>query len=73
MQIFDHTIKSILLYGSEIWVVFNPASSKYHNGISLDKMFKSTEAEKLHIKFGTFILGVHRKSANFAVMSELGK
>ncbi|MEW8547928.1 MAG: hypothetical protein AB2693_30855, partial [Candidatus Thiodiazotropha sp.] len=73
MHIFDHTIKPILLYGSEIWGVFNPASSKFRNGISLDKIFNNTEAEKLHIKFGKFILGVHRKSVNFAVMSELGR
>ena len=32
----------------------------------------NTEAEKLHTRFGKFILGVHRKSANFAAMSELG-
>ena len=73
MHIFDHTIKPILLYSSEIWGVFNPVSSKFRNGISLHKIFSNTEAEKLHIKFSIFILGVHRKSANFAVMSELGR
>ena len=73
MHIFDHTIKPILLYSSEIWGVFNPVSSKFRNGISLHKIFSNTEAEKLHIKFSKFILGVHRKSANFAVMSELGR
>ena len=61
------------MYGSEIWGVFSPASSKFCNGISLDKILKSTEAEKVHIKFGKFILGIHRKSANFAVMSDIGR
>ena len=27
----------------------------------------------MHIKFAKFILGVNRKSTNFAVMSELGR
>ena len=31
------------------------------------------EPEKLHLKFSKFILGVHRKSSNFAVMSESGR
>ena len=48
-------------------VVFN-ASSKFLKGISLGKIFNSTEAEKLHIMFGKFILGVHGQSANYAVM-----
>ena len=42
-------------------------------GVSLDKFFYNTEAEKLLIKFGKLILGVNRKSANFAVLSELGR
>ena len=29
MRIFDHTIKPIILNGSEIWGVFNPASFKF--------------------------------------------
>ena len=73
LHIFDHTVKPILLYGSEIWGIYNPASSKFRNGISLDKIFKDIEPEKLHIKFAKFILGVNRKSTNFAVMSELGR
>ena len=73
LHIFDHTVKPILLYGSEIWGIYNPASSKFRNGISLDKIFKNIEPEKLHIKFAKFILGVNRKSTNFAVMSELGR
>ena len=38
MHIYDHTIKPIFLYGSEIWGVLNPASSKYRNVISLNKI-----------------------------------
>ena len=62
LHIFDHTVKPILLSGSEIWGIYNPASSKFRNGISLDKIFKNIEPEKIHIKFAKFILGVNRKS-----------
>ena len=73
LHIFDHTVKPVLLYGSELWRTFNPTNSKFRNRISLDIVFNNIEPEKLHIKFGKFILGVHRKSANFTVMSELGR
>ena len=73
LHIFEHTIKPVLLYGSEIWGIFNPASAKFRNGISLNKNFNNIEPDELHIKFAKFILGVNRKSTNFAVMSELGR
>ena len=66
-------MKPILLYGSEIWGTFNPTSAKFRNGISFHKSFNNIEPEKLHLKFAKFVLGVHRKSSNFAVMSELGR
>ena len=31
LHIFDHTVKPILLYGSEIWGIYNPANSKFRN------------------------------------------
>lgn len=73
LHLFDHTIKPILMYGSEIWGIYNPTSSKFRNGISFEKMYKTIEPEKLHVKFSKFVLGVNRKSTNFAVMSELGR
>lgn len=73
LHIFDHTVKPILLYGCEIWGTFNPASAKFRNGISFDKIFKNAEPEKLNLKLSKFVLGVHRKSSNFAVLSELGR
>ena len=73
LHIFDHTVRAVLLYGSETWGISNHTSSKFRNGISLDKIFNNIEPAKLHITFGKFILGVHCKSAHFAVMSELGR
>lgn len=74
LHVFDHTIKPILLYGCEVWGMFNPFSSKFRNGIdSLDKIYNKLLAEKLHLKFCKFILGVHSKTTNIAALSELGR
>ena len=73
LHIFDHTVKPILLYGSELWGTFNPTSAKFRNGISFDKIFNNIEPENFHFKFAKFVLGVHRKRSNFAVVSELGR
>lgn len=71
LHVFDHTIKPILLYGCEVWGMFNPFSSKFRNGIdSLDKIYNKLLAEKLHLKFCKFILGVHSKTTNIAALSE---
>ena len=53
--------------------LFIPTSAKFRNGISFDEIFNNIEPEKLHLKFAKFVLGVHRKSSNFAVMSESGR
>ena len=76
LHVFDHTIKPILLYGSEIWGAFNPFSPKLRNldsNIDFDQIMARLPSEKLHIKFCKSILGVHKKSTNFACLSELGR
>ena len=75
IHVFDHTIKPILLNGSEIWGSFNTQTAKFKNDrqITLDHIFDKLMCEKLHIKFGKFILGVHRKTTNQAVLSEIGR
>ena len=77
LHVFDHTIKPILLYGSEIWGVFNVNNSKIKScdprNLDIDTCFKKLPCEQLHIKFCKFLLGVNRKSVNFAVLSELGR
>ena len=41
IHVFDHTIKPILLYGSEIWGSVNTQTAKFKNGghITLDNYF----------------------------------
>ena len=74
LHVYDHTIKPILLYGSEIWGAFNTTTSRFRNGpIALDELFSKSLCEKLHYKFCRFLLGVNNKSTKFAVLSELGR
>jgi hypothetical protein len=49
-----------------IWTC--PSPKKYYNTV-----YSKIECEKLHIKFCKRVLGVHQKSTNFAVLSELGR
>ena len=75
LNVFDHTIQPILLYGSELWGTFNPLSAKIkrHPDLSFDQIYNNLECESLHMKLCKYILGVNQKSTNFAVRSELGR
>ena len=71
LHIFDHTIKPILLYGSEIWACSLPKKASIEDLFDFSKITRSFYSEKLHIHFCKYILGVHKRSSNFAVFSEL--
>ena len=73
--LFDSTIKPILLYNAEIWGVGNIFSTRISkiNNLKIDDCFKNLPCERIHLKFCKDILGVHKKSNNFAVWSELGR
>ena len=74
LHVFDHTIKPILLYGSEVWGCFNPfKKSLIGENTVADQMFSKLISEKLHVRFCKFILGVNKKATNFASLSELGR
>lgn len=54
--------------------MFNPFSFKFRKGqLSFCDFFAKNHAEKLHQKFLKYILGVHTKTTNIAVLSELGR
>ena len=56
--------RPICTYGSEIWI----------NDFTLkDSCIDKLPFEKIHNKFGKNILGVHKKSSNFAAKCELGR
>ena len=73
LHIFDHTLKPILLYNSEIWGSYCASNAKLRSSFDPDNIYKNLPCEKLHLKFSKCILGVHKKSVNFAVLSELGR
>lgn len=59
-HIFDHTVKPVLLYGSEIWgsSVINKLNKNEHN---LFKLCKDMKQESIHVKFCKFSLGLGKK------------
>ena len=74
LNIFESLVKPIALYGSEIWVPYKTC----YKSKTLDEMFEMSfksncDFDKIHIKFCKYILGVHSKASNFAVLSELGR
>jgi hypothetical protein len=63
-----------LLGGLLQWGTFNSNTARFRNGtVSPDRIYSNLIGEKLHTKFCKFILGVHKKTTNFAVLSELGR
>ena len=75
LHLYDHTIKPILFYGSEILGMFAPdsAACKKDNDYILEKVFSNDFVEKSHMKYMKYILGVNKKASNIAIMSELGR
>ena len=73
-HVFDHTIRPILLNGSEVWGYLNPFKKRFQsNDLVFDQIYLNLEIEKLHIKFSKYILGVNKRATNFATLSELGR
>ena len=63
INVFDHTIKPILLYGSEIWGIFNANNTKLKdtNNIQINDCYKNYKGETLHLKFCKYILGLNHR------------
>ena len=73
-KIFDSLIKPIALYGSDVWFGYKKC---FYNK-SLEEMFEMSfkghnEFDKIYTRFCKYVLGVHSRSSNFAVYSELGQ
>lgn len=73
--VFYSTIKPILLYNVDVWGVSNIFTKKFLKCETLEigDCFRNLPCERIHVKFCKYILCVHRKSTNFAVLSELGR
>ena len=70
LHIFDHTLKSVALYGCEIWGSSTLSKTKE---FKIEKSYEQYDCEKLNIKFCKYLLGVHKKASNYAVLGELGR
>lgn len=77
LHLYDHLIKPIVLYGSEIWGVFktNSAACKKDKmgTFVMDEIYNNNIADKSQVRYLKYILGVNRHSSNLAVISETGR
>ena len=73
LHIFDHTVKPILLYCSEIWDCYLPKSADFNFMFDYSRLPSVLPCDKLHIHFCKYILGANKTCTNFAILSELGR
>lgn len=75
MHLFDHTVKPILLYASEIWGTFNTNLSKIKRNPDhkLERAYEKLPAENLHLKMCRYLLGVNPKTPIDAIRGETGR
>ena len=50
LHVFDHTVKPVLLYGSEVWGIFAVDKLQKPKDLYLNKLCTDFTAEKMHIK-----------------------
>ena len=51
LHVFDHTVKPILTYGSEVWGTFDPQKLLDKEDNYSSKLCNDLKAEKAHMKF----------------------
>ena len=77
MHIFDHTIKPVLLYASEIVGLFNNNKNVGVNSNNdshfISNLYSRNPLEKLNISMGKYVLGVNKRTTNLAIYGELGR
>jgi hypothetical protein len=73
LHVFDHTVKPVLLYGSEVWGIFAVDKLQKQKDLYLNKLCTDFTAEKIHIKLCEYLLEVGRRSTNSVVLGELGR
>jgi hypothetical protein len=76
LHLFDHMIKPILLYGSEVWA-FSMFGERNHTKLktsNIETLYnsRSSPVEKSQIKFAKMCLGVGTKTDTLGVYGELG-
>ena len=74
LKTFDHTVKPVLLYSSEIWGMFDVTSriTRSKNNV-IFTVFQNSKIDKINTQFNKYVLGVGKKASNWAVIGELGR
>lgn len=54
------------------WCIFTKRFLKWEK-LEVEHCFRNLPCERIHLKFCKYLLGVHSKSTNFLVLSELGR
>lgn len=75
IHLYDHLIKPVALYGSEIWGAFktNSSACKNNGSFPFPSIYNNNIADKSQFKYLRYILGVNKYSSNIAVLSETGR
>lgn len=74
MYVFDHTVKPVLLYSSEILGIFQ-SKNTYKNNINnlFETVYKNLPLEKVNLSMCRYVLSVNRKTSKLALYGELGR
>lgn len=75
IHLYDHTIKPILMYCSEILGMFktNSAACKKKSDYLFELIYINDYLDKSHFRYLKYILGVNKKATNLAVLSEVAR
>ena len=75
LHLYDHTVKPILMYGSEITGMFktNSAACSREDEYLFQRIYTDDFLDKSHLRFLKNILGVNKKATNIAVLAETGR
>ena len=73
IHLLDHTVKPVLLYGSEIWRTFIGKKLREGKDNFISKLFSNLKQEHVHLEFCKYILGVGKRSTSLAILGELGR
>ncbi len=76
LHVFDHTVKPILLYGSEVWGgcgFFRPKIKRNTVNYKIEKNFAELPQERVNLKICKFLLGLPQCASSDSVRGELGR
>lgn len=73
LHLFDRLIAPILCYGSDVWGIRNIKKEIGANTYMFERSMDKLLAEKCNLSICKYVLWVHKKTCNAAVLGELGR